>query len=81
MWNKIVAWWNALPHYVQAVIVAFVGAVVGALEPVIGQWAYGQQVCTVALGACLKAYLVSAAKAGILAVLGLYIKSSFHKPA
>jgi len=78
--TKFLAWWNGLPHYVQAVIVAFGGGAVGVLEPVIEQWASGQPVCTVALGLCMKGYLVSAVKAGVLGVIGLYIKSSFHKP-
>ena len=79
MWTKLVAWWDGLPHGVQAVIVAFGGAALGVVEPVVEQWATGTAVCTVAVGACVKAYALSAAKAGILAVMGLYIKSSFYR--
>ena len=79
MFDKIKAWWNALPHGVQAVVVLFGGGVIGVLEPVVEHWAQGQVVCTVAIGPCVVGYLVSAAKAGVLAVLGLYLPSSFHR--
>ena len=79
MWQKLVAWWGGLPHTVQAVIVAFGGAAFGVLWNVVQQWASGQQVCAVALGPCVKAYVISAVKAGVIAVAGLYIRSSYHK--
>lgn len=78
MWQTIKDGWNKLPHLVQAAIVGFGGAAIGVLEPVIQNWASGQVVCSVAIGVCIKGYLVSAVKAGILAVMGLYVKSSFH---
>jgi hypothetical protein len=80
MWTKFSAWWNSLPHAVQAVIVAGGGAALGVLEPVVEQWASGTAVCTVAVGTCVKGYIISAAKAAVLAVMGLYIKSSLYQP-
>lgn len=79
MWQKLVAQWDGLPHGMQAVIVGFGGGALGVLEPVIEQWAGGAAVCSVALGLCVKTYLLSAVKAGCVAVMGLYIKSSLHK--
>lgn len=79
MGAKLAAWWNGLPHMVQAVIVAGGGAAIGVVEPVIEQWASGATVCTVALALCVKGYAISAVKAAVLAVTGLYIKSSFYK--
>lgn len=79
MWTKLAAWWNQLPHGVQAVLVGFGGGALGVLEPVVEQWAAGATVCSVAATACIKGYLLSAVKAGVVAVMGLYIKSSFHK--
>ena len=78
MWQKIVNWWNGLPHWLQAIIFAFGGGLVGVLEPVIENWSKGQQVCTVALWPCVATYLLSGVKAGILAVIGLYTKSSLY---
>ena len=81
MWDKMAAWWNGLNHGVQAAIVAFGGGIVGVVEPVLQNWASGQAVCSVAVSACLKGYAISAVKAGVMAVLGLYVKSSlYHKP-
>jgi len=79
MWTRIVALWNNLPHYVQAVIMAFGAGLFGVLWNVVKQWANGQQVCTVATWPCVESYLVSGVKAGIIAVIGLYTKSSYHK--
>ena len=80
MWTKLVAWWDGLPHGVQAVIVAFGGAVGGFLEPVVQNWASGQAVCTTPAWVCLRTYVISAIKVGVSAVIGLYIKSSlYHK--
>ncbi len=79
MGAKLAAWWNGLPHAVQAVIEAAGAGFLGVAEPVIQQWASGATVCTVALGACIKGYAISAAKAAVAAVLGLYVKSSFYK--
>ena len=80
MWNKIVAWWDSLPHGVQAVIVTFFGAVAGFVVPIIQNWAAGQPVCGTNISACLKTDAISAIKVGVSAVIGLYIKSSlYHK--
>lgn len=80
MWDKLVAWWDKQPHLFQAVIVAFAGGIWGVLEPVVQNWAGGQSVCTVAAGACLKIYGISALRSGVAAVVALYVKSSFYKP-
>jgi len=80
MESKLAAFWNGLPHQAQAVFVALGGGIIGVLEPVIEHWASGQVVCTVATGLCIKGYAVSALKAGILAVMGLYVKSSLYQP-
>jgi hypothetical protein len=78
MWSKISAYWDSLPHGTQAVIVAFGGGFMGVVEPVVEHWATGQPVCAIAVGACIKGYLVSGVKAGVVAVMGLYLKSSYH---
>ena len=78
IWQKLAAWWNGVPHLWQAVMVAFGGGALGVLEPVVQNWASGVAVCSVAVGVCINGYLVSAVKAGVMAVIGLYIKSSFH---
>jgi hypothetical protein len=72
-------WWNELPHQAQAAIVALGGGMLGVLEPVVQHWASGQVVCSIAVGPCMKEYAVSALRAGVLAVIGLYIQSSYHK--
>jgi hypothetical protein len=80
MWTKLTAWWAGLPHQVQAVIVLFGGGALGVLEPVVQNWASGQAVCTATVGLCVRGYLLAAAKAGVAAVIGLYIKSSYGTP-
>jgi hypothetical protein len=81
MWAKLKAGWASLPHVAQAAIVLFLGTAAGVVEPVIEDWAKGQVVCTVAVGACITGYVLSAVKAGILAVIGLYIPSSLGRKA
>jgi len=75
------AWWNGLPHPVQAGIVAFGMGVLGFGEPILQNWVQGGAVCSAAFSVCAKGYLISALKAGIAGVMGLYIKSSlYHQP-
>lgn len=80
MWAKLAAWWNSLPHGVQAVMVAFGGAGFGVLWSAAQQWAGGQPVCATGMTAsvCAKGLLVSAIRSGIVAVAGLYVKSSLY---
>lgn len=79
MWTKLTAWWASLPHQVQAVLVGFGGGAGGVIEKVVEQWATGQVVCSGLVLPCLETYCISALKAGVIAVMGLYIKSSYHK--
>ena len=79
MWAKLVAWWDEVPHVVQAGLLLFVTTAGGVLIPVLYGWTQGQTVCTVAFWPCVVGYLKEAIKTGIGAVIGLYIKSSFHK--
>ena len=78
MTEKIAAWWNQLPHGVQAAIVAFGGGVLGFVEPILQDWASGTAVCQAPFWACVRGFAVSGLKAGIMAVMGLYIKSSLY---
>jgi hypothetical protein len=79
MWKRIAAWWSGLPHGLQAALVGFGGGALGVLEPVIQNWSEGKAVCAVAAAVCVKGYLYSAIKAGVMAIFGLYIRSSYHK--
>lgn len=79
MWQKIVTWWDSLPHWLQAPIVLFGTTVAAVLVPVVYSWTQGQTVCTVAFWPCVAGYLKDALKLGIGAVIGLYIKSSLYR--
>jgi hypothetical protein len=79
MWTKLTAWWAGLPHQLQATLTLFGTGALGVLVPVVQQWASGQAVCTVAAGPCVEHYLLSAAKAGVLGVIMLYVPSSLGK--
>jgi hypothetical protein len=78
---KIAAWWNSLPHGVQAVLVGFGSAAGQVLGSKVWDWANNQPVCEagVAIGACVKFTAVAAIRTGIVAVGGLYLKSSLYK--
>jgi len=78
MWSKLVAFWNGLPHLIQAAIAAFAGAAFSVLWTALKAWANGQAVCTVAFWPCVGGYLSQAVKGGIIAIGGLYTKSSFY---
>lgn len=74
----LAAWWNSLSHPAQAGIMAFAGAAFGVLWNAIDNWAHGQTICTVAAKACALGYLSAAIKSGVVAVAGLYTKSSLY---
>jgi hypothetical protein len=78
---KIAAWWASLPHGVQALIVGFGSAAGQVLGSKIWDWANNQPVCAagVAAMACVKFTAVAAIRTGIVAVGGLYLKSSLYK--
>ena len=69
MFSKLSKYWAGLPHAVRTVIVLFLGAAGGVLKHSLSQ----PNACVT--GACLQGYLVSAASAGLTAVVALYIPS------
>jgi hypothetical protein len=71
--NKIQAYWNSLPHEVQAAIMLFAGAAVAILKHNFAD-AHG---CLTSI--CLKGYLWAALHGGLAAVVALYIPSSLGK--
>lgn len=71
---KIQAYWNSLPHALQAMILLFAGAAWGVLKHNLFD---APQACYTAV--CLRSYAVAALHAGILAVVALYIPSSLGK--
>jgi hypothetical protein len=64
--------WNRLPHLVQAVIVLFAGTAVGSIAQAIET----PNACWTL--ACWHGYLITGGQAGVLAVAGLYLKSSLY---
>lgn len=73
MKTKIAAFWNGLPHYVQAMIVLFSATF-------FAQVAKGIQNPDACLSLhCWRQYLAAGYSAGLAAVAGLYLKSSLNK--
>lgn len=70
MIQKLKQWWNSLPHPVQAGIMLFVGAATGVIRHAIET----PNACMTL--DCWKEYLFSAAHAGLLAVIALYIPAN-----
>jgi hypothetical protein len=75
MLTKIQTWWNSLPHPLQAGIMLFGGAATGVIRHVLEN----PNACMTA--ACWQGYVVSAAHAGVLAVIALYIPANLGKAA
>ena len=73
MLTKIRNYWNSLPHPVQAAIMLFAGAATGVIHHVL----QNPDACMTAT--CWKGYVFSAAHAGVLAVVALYIPANFGK--
>lgn len=69
MFTKLSMFWASLPHAVRTGIVLFLGAAGGVLKHAISQ----PNACFT--GPCLHGYIVSAASAGLTAVVALYIPS------
>lgn len=70
---KIAAFWNSLPHLVQAGIVAFVSAGGGVLAKSIE----APQACMST--SCWGTYIQAGLHAGIAGVIALYVPSSLGK--
>lgn len=68
--TKLWAWWNSLPHPIQAAIMLFFGAATGVVKHTLSN----PQACMTA--SCWKGYLASALHAGLLAVLALYVPAN-----
>jgi hypothetical protein len=66
---KLSQYWASLPHAVRTAIVLFGGAAGGVLKHSLSQ----PNACFT--GPCLHGYIVSAASAGMTAVVALYIPS------
>jgi hypothetical protein len=73
--SKIRSWWTSLPHPVQAGIMLFGGAATGVVHKVLEN----PNACMSL--ACWKQYLASAAHAGVLAVIALYIPANLNPPS
>ena len=73
MLTKIQAYWNSLPHQLQATIMLFAGAALGVLQHSLSS----PDACLT--GPCLKGYAIAAIQAGLAAVAALYIPSSLGK--
>ena len=73
MLAKIRAYWNSLPHQVQAGIMLFGGAAFGLLQHKLST----PDACLT--GTCLKGYVIAAGHAGIAAVIALYIPANVGK--
>ena len=71
--NKLVAWWNAQPHWFQAVIVLFGGTILGSVAKEVTT----PNACMTWV--CWKQYLADGLRSGVAAVAGLYVKSSFYQ--
>jgi hypothetical protein len=70
--HKIMAFWNSLPHAAQAVIVFFFGNVLGCLA----KYVTAPEACLSLY--CWREYMAQSLTAGIVAVFGLYTKSSLY---
>lgn len=66
---KLSQFWARIPHPVRTIIVLFAGAAGGVLKHSLSQ----PDACLT--GPCLHGYIVSAASAGLTAVVALYIPS------
>jgi hypothetical protein len=73
MLQKVQAFWNSLPHPLQAVIMLFLGAATGVIRHILET----PNACMTVI--CWHGYVVSAAHAGILAVIALYIPANLGK--
>jgi hypothetical protein len=73
MWTKVSNFWNGMPHWLQALAVLFAGTAAKAVATAVS----APNACMTL--ACWRQYLSSGLDAGVAAVAGLYVKSSFYK--
>jgi hypothetical protein len=71
--NKIQAYWNSLPHYVQAPLMVAGGAAAGVLYHAL----MAPDACLTL--ACWKGYLHAAIATGVTAGLSLYVPANVGK--
>jgi hypothetical protein len=71
--SKLIDFWKSLPHQVQAVIMFFGGSVLGTLA----KYALTPGACLSFY--CWREYIGQSFSTGLVAVLGLYTKSSFYE--